>query len=283
MRDAYSHCQQIVREADKDRFLATLFAPAESRDALFALYAFNCEVARVRDIAREPLPGEVRLQWWSEVLSGERGGEALANPVAAALLDTIKRHDLPIQPLADLVDARIFDLYDDPMQTLTDLEDYAAKTSSVLFALAARILNGAVEEPNSDLSVHAGIAYVITGLLRTFPRHAARRQLYVPAEVVDRHKVRTEDIFAGQATAELRTALAEMRSHARRHLAATRDLIATAPAAILPAFHPLALIPPLLARMDGGDYDPFAIIEIPQWRRQWTLWRAARRPFTMGR
>jgi phytoene synthase len=283
MRDAYSHCQQIVHEADKDRFFATLFAPAEYRDSLFALYAFNCEVSRVRELAREPLPGEVRLQWWSEVLSGERGREALANPVAAALLDTIKRHDLPIQPLADLIEARIFDLYDDPMQTLADLEVYAAKTSSVLFDFAARILNSGGEEPNSDLSLHAGIADAVTGLLRTFPRHAARRQLYVPLEILDRHKARTEDIFAGQATAELRVALAEMRSHARRHLAAASELIATAPAAILPGFLPLALIRPLLARMDQRDYDPFAIIEIPQWRRQWTLWRAARRPFTMGR
>ncbi|MEA2952552.1 MAG: 15-cis-phytoene synthase [Alphaproteobacteria bacterium] len=283
MRDAYSHCQQIVREADKDRFLATLFAPAEYRDPLFALYAFNCEVARVRDIAREPLPGEVRLQWWSEVLSGERGGEALANPVAAALLDTIKRHDLPIQPLADLIEARIFDLYDDPMQTLTDLEDYAAKTSSVLFALAARILNSGGEEPDGDVSLHAGIAYAIAGLLRAFPRHAARRQLYVPLEVLDRHKARTEDIFAGQATAELRAALAEMRSHARRHLTAARDLIATAPAAILPAFLPLALVRPLLVRMDRRDHNPFTITEIPQWRRQWILWHAARRPFMIGR
>ncbi|MEA2975168.1 MAG: 15-cis-phytoene synthase [Alphaproteobacteria bacterium] len=283
MRDAYSHCQQIVREADKDLFFTTLFAPAKHRDSLFALYAFNCEVSRVRELAREPLPGEVRLQWWSEVLSGERGGEALANPVAAALLDTMKRHELPIQPLADLVDARIFDLYDDPLQTLADLEAYATKTSSVLFALAARILNSAVDEPNSDVSLHAGIAYAIAGLLRTFPRHAARRQLYVPVEVVERHKARTEDIFAGQATAELRAALAEMRSHARRHLTAARDLIATAPAAILPAFLPLALIRPLLARMDRGDYGPFSITEIPQWRRQWILWRAARWPSTIGR
>jgi phytoene synthase len=283
MRDAYSHCQQIVREADKDRFLATLFAPAESRAALFALYAFNCEVARVRDIAREPLPGEVRLQWWSEVLSGERGGEALANPVVAALLDTIKRHELPIQPLTELIEARIFDLYDDPMQTLANLEAYAVKTSSALFGLAARILNSGGEEPNSELSFHAGIAYAITGLLRTFPRHAARRQLYVPLEVLDRHKGRTEDIFAGQATAELRAALEEMRSYTRRRLATAGDLIATAPAAILPAFLPLALIRPLLARMDRGDYDPFSITEIPQWRRQWILWWAAWRPSTIGR
>src|SRR4051794_24016021 len=125
MQDAFAHCERLVRAADKDRFLATLFAPAEHRDALFALYAFNVEVARVRDIAREPLPGEIRLQWWLDVLRGERGGEAGANPIAAALLQTIERHGLSVAALGDLVEARLFDLYDDPMATLVDLEAYA--------------------------------------------------------------------------------------------------------------------------------------------------------------
>ena len=117
-----------------------MFAPAEQRGALYALYAFNAEVSRVRDIAREPLPGEIRLQWWIDVLRGERGGEAAANPVAAALLQTIERHDLSVAALGDLVEARLFDLYDDPMVTLADLDAYAVKTSSALIALAAQIL-----------------------------------------------------------------------------------------------------------------------------------------------
>jgi len=62
MPDNFVHCEQLVRAGDKDRFLATLFAPAKYRRALFALYAFNLEVARVRELAREPLPGELRLQ-----------------------------------------------------------------------------------------------------------------------------------------------------------------------------------------------------------------------------
>ena len=105
MEPAYRHCEQIVRAADKDRFLATLFAPADRRDALFALYAFNCEIAGVRERAREPMPGEIRLQWWRDVLGGERAGEAAANPVAAALLETIARFDLPAAALLELIEA----------------------------------------------------------------------------------------------------------------------------------------------------------------------------------
>ena len=94
MQDAFAYCAELVRTADRDRFLSSLFAPGELRGALHALYAFNVEIARVRDVAREPLPGEIRLQWWRDVVGGERGEEAAANPVASALLAVIARHEL---------------------------------------------------------------------------------------------------------------------------------------------------------------------------------------------
>src|SRR5262245_39864737 len=115
MEDAFLHCERLVREADPDRFFATLFAPAGYRGSLFALYAFNVEVSYVRERAREPLPGEIRLQWWSEVMDGAREDEARAHPVAAALLETVRRFQLPVAALNDVVEAHSFDLYDKPM------------------------------------------------------------------------------------------------------------------------------------------------------------------------
>ena len=95
MQDAHAHCEALVRAADRDRYLAGLFAPAAVRRHLYALYAFASEVARVREAAREPLPGEIRLQWWSDALGGDARGEVAANPVAAALIDTIEQCALP--------------------------------------------------------------------------------------------------------------------------------------------------------------------------------------------
>ena len=123
MQDAFAYCAELVRTADRDRYLATLFAPAQHRDALFALYAFAVEIARVRELAHEALPGEIRLQWWSEVVTGERSGEAAANPVAGALLGTIERYRGPAAKLIDLIEAHRFDLYDEPMATIAELED----------------------------------------------------------------------------------------------------------------------------------------------------------------
>src|SRR3954462_285606 len=110
MQQAFAHCEALVRAADRDRFLATLFAPRERRAALFALYAFNIEIARVREVVRDPLAGEIRLQWWSDALGGEARGDAEANPVAGALIATAARHRLPVQCLKSLIAARRFDL-----------------------------------------------------------------------------------------------------------------------------------------------------------------------------
>ncbi|MGA2127452.1 MAG: phytoene/squalene synthase family protein [Xanthobacteraceae bacterium] len=277
MTSAFDHCENLVREADKDRFLASLFAPADRRRDLLALYAFNADVAGIRDRAGEALPGEMRLQWWREALEGVRRDEARANPVAAALLDALARHGLPAADLVELIDARTFDLYDDPMPTLAALETYARLTSSRLMVLAGRIL-GATDGSITDVAGPAGIAYAITGLLRAFAFHASRRQLYVPRDILDRHGVGADEVFTGTATAGLHLALAELRGHVRRHLAAIGGPLAALPAAAIPALLPVALVPGHLARMERQDYDPFRTpIELPQWRRQWALWRSARR------
>lgn len=276
MDDPFDHCAQVVREADKDRFFATLFAPANRRGPLFALYAFNSEIARAREAIRDPMAGEIRLQWWRDALERPGSGDARANPIASALLDTVIRFRLPVQSLIALIEAREFDLYGDPMPTLATLEAYADKTSSALIDLAVTIL-GAGAADLSPAVRHGGIAYAITGLLRTFPLHAARGQLYVPLEILERQDAKPEDIFAGRASAEVSAALAQMRRIARSHYDAYTQAAPLIPPAVAPAFLPLALVPLYLKRLERFAQQPLQLVDVPQWRRQWTLWRAARR------
>jgi phytoene synthase len=272
MQDAFAYCAEMVREADRDRYLATLFAPAGQRGALHALYAFDAEIRRVRDVAREPLPGEIRLQWWTDVLSGQRREEANANPVAAALMTTIEQHGVAADALLDLIEAHRFDLYDDPMGSIAELESYLQQTSSALLGLAGRILGGAEQ----DAAASAGMADGIVRLLYAFPLHAARHQLYVPREILDRHKVMPLHIFSAKPTPDLAAALGDLRGLARRHLAVARDLIAALPGETLPAFLPLAPLRAALDRLERSD--PLAPAELPAWRRQWLIWRASRNP-----
>jgi phytoene synthase len=278
MPDAFAHCEALVRAADRERFLTALFAPANRRNALFALYAFNVEIARVRDAVREPLAGEIRLQWWSDALTGSARGDAEANPVMAALKATVIRYGLSLDALEALIAARRFDLYDEPMATMAELEAYAEGASAGLIGLAGRILAGGEVAEGGAVVRHAGIAHAITGLLAALPIHAARGQVYVPHDILQRHGAEPADLIGARATPGVRAALAELRAAARGHLAAARSRFDAVPPAMLPALLPVALVPATLARLERADLEPFVPHAIPMWRRQWLIWRAARRP-----
>jgi 15-cis-phytoene synthase len=276
LAQAYGHCNKLTREFDRDRWLAGLFSPVAARPHLYALYAFSYEIGRLREVARQPAAGEIRLQWWREAIEGTRRGEAEGNPVAAALIDTIERFRLPTKAFDDMLAARVFDLYDDPMPDLSAYEAYCGETSSLVFRLAALILGGGANFGGAEAAGHAGLTYATTGLLRALPIAASRGQVFLPLDVLERHGVTRHELIAGRDGPPLRAALAAMRDLARSHLNKAQSA-GWAPE-IAAAFLPLALVPLYLDKMAGADYRPFATpVEAPQWRRQWALWRAARR------
>ena len=181
--DEYEHCARTARELDRDRYIADLFAPQPARKHLFALHAFSAEVARIRDMVSDPVLGEIRLQWWRDALLGGGGG----HPVATALIETIRAFALPLGGFEGLLDARIFDLYDDQMPSLRDLEGYTGETSSALIQLGAIVLAGGHDPRVAGAAGHAGVAYALTGLMRALPIHAARGQCYLPADIAAAH------------------------------------------------------------------------------------------------
>ncbi len=274
---AYAHCEAEVRAADYDRWLSGLFAPAALRPHLYALYAYSLEVARVRDIVSEPMLGEVRHQWWRDAINGQARGAVGGNPVAAAVLDTMARFKLPAKALVDLIDARSFDLYDDPMPTQGDLEGYCGETSSILMRLGAIVLTEGDEPKGADAVGHAGVAYAMTGLLRALPWHEARGQVYLPADVLERHGLSRSEIVAGYDAPNTRAALGELRQIIQGHhaaaLAAAPSLTEESRAVLLP----LALVPLYLRQMEKPDYAPFkTLVEAPSWRRLWAMWRLSK-------
>ena len=278
LAEHYALCGVALRENDRDRWLACLFAPDAARPHLLALYAFNAEVSRIREHVSQPLLGEMRLQWWIEALNGSPGGEVRgdlrAHPVADALLATIEKFSLPRKTLTDLLEARRFDLYDDPAPDVRFLESYCGETCSSLFRLAGLILGGAGGNDGAEAAGHAGCAYALTGLLRAFPWHVVNHQCYLPRDVLERHGLEPRNLFARQDSPGLRAALAEMRALARDHLARARQAVAVLAKQERLAYLPLALPELYLREMERKDYDPYkTLVEVAQWRRQWALWR----------
>lgn len=268
-------CAALVRGADFDRYAATLFVDPPSRRSLLALYAFNTEIVRIREQVSQPLPGEIRLQWWADTLAGSGHGGVEGNPVAAELLRAVGQHALPVAALSQLIEAHFFDLYNDPMPDVTALEAYAADTDGTLLALAARIADqgsGAIDH----LARHAGMALGLTRAIARLPYDASRRQLFLPLDLLQRHGSNEADAYAGKETPALRQALNDLVAVALTHLDAAQQLLAETPAAARRAFLPLALARRDLAVMAEADTDLFAPFDRSRLTTLWTLWKASR-------
>lgn len=239
------YCLDLVRQHDRDRFLSTLFAPDAERRHVIALYAFNAEIIRIRNIVSEPQIGLMRLQWWRDTIETET---ASGHPVAEELLAAASAAGLPRQALLDLVTAHEFDLFHDPMLDLTALEAYLGETSSRLIQMAAMILDPSAAQQVSEAAGFAGVAYGLALILAD----PARRGPFLP------------DGMSPAAAA----------AHARKRLHEARALAPRIPKQVLPAFLPVCLTPLYLARTEKApdvSAQPSAI------RRQLSLWWHARR------
>lgn len=276
---AYDACLATLRDTDFDRYLACLLMPEDKRGAIAALYAFNAELARIRDLIHEPLPGEIRLQWWRDMLDGSGKGDSLANPLAAGLMQAIGDHGLPRVPLVAMTEARIFDLYDDPMQDTAMFEGYAGETASALIQMSAMVLDPQNAQAASEAAGHAGIAQAVAGCLMLLPTHRARHQVFVPGDILSATGLDAATFLKGEDKARIGASLSAFIGFGRDHLRKARACAASgvSPAASA-AFLPVALAETVFDRAGKAGASALdASVQPSQLRRQWTMWRASRR------
>lgn len=240
MTSSYDLAAQELRDLDRDRYAASLVIPPEHRAAVQAIFAFSAEIGAVRERVSEPVPGEIRLQWWLDALEGDAHGAIAQNPVADALFNTIEAHGLPTGPLVRLLAARRFDLYNDPMPDTGQFEGYAGETVSVLYQYAAMVLAGGPTDVTADAAGHLGVAQALTGHVRAFGYNAARGQLFLPLSVFTAHGVQEADIYAGRDSEQLRAALTQIADLARAHADKADRAVAKLDSALKPAFASLA-------------------------------------------
>jgi 15-cis-phytoene synthase len=272
-RERAAAVRAIARDGDPDRYASALFAPRVSRDHLFALYAFNVELARIGEQVSEPQLGEIRRQWWRDAVDRAYRGETTGHPVVDALGHAVQECDLSRSSLADLIDARRFDVSVKTMPDTPALDDYLAKTSAALFKLAAETTGGSwVEEPHSmEPAIRAaGIAYGLTGLMRALPVHVARGRVDVPADALLRHGTSPGQVLAGETSRGLTELLADLRGTARDALRSATQCVAALPPGARTAFLPLALVNPYLSSLQRVD-PLWQVADINPLYRLWRL------------
>jgi phytoene synthase len=267
---------ELVRSADRDRYIAALYAPEDRRADLLALYAFNAEISGIRDRVSQALPGEIRLQWWRDVIAAGNADAGAGHPVAEALLGVIERRKLPRDAFQNYLDAKIFDLYDDPMPTRGDLEGYCGETAAAILQLSSIVLEPDAAPDSAEMAGHAGCAQAITGLLRLLALHRRRGQCFVPKDILAAAGTSPEEFVAGDGGPNAPRAVAATIALAREHLSAFERGAARLPQSLRPAFLPLALTGAQLAKMQGRKKELLgASFDIAAWRKHWLMFRRA--------
>jgi len=228
----------FVRQHDPDRYLAAIFAPAAKREALFALLAFNHELARAREVATSQIATLIRLQWWRDAVAEAASGRpARRHEVAGPLHQAITAGALDAAALAALVDAREAEADPEGIPTREAFGAYLRAGAGGLAVAAARLLGA----PDAALPAvqRLGALHGLAGVLRSIPAHAAQGRCLLPQDALAEAGLTAEAVIAEPATVEpLRRALAE------------EGRVALAKAEAVPRVALPAVLPAVLARRD---------------------------------
>lgn len=192
MSQSLSYCGQQVRAQDPDRFFLSLFAPADRRTALWALFALNAEIAKTREVVSETQLGLMRLQWWREAIGKIYAGEVSAHAVLKDLAPAIEKYELPRAYFETLIYAREFDLESVLPANMEGVLNYADFTSTPLLKLALMIAGG---DPEYEASQPVAVNYALAGILRAVPFHARQRRCLLPEDRLKQHGVTQRQLF----------------------------------------------------------------------------------------
>lgn len=233
-----------------------MFAPPPHREHLISLYAFNLEIAKIREMVSEPMLGEIRLQWWRDVIEELYSGTVRRHAIVQPLGEVIAAKRLTRRYFDDLIDARGLDLSEEPPATMAALIDYAARTSSNLVALALEALE-VRDDTTGAVGHEIGIAWALAGLLRALPSHLRAKRVYLPRELIERHGVAMRDLMELRCSEALRAVVQAVAEQASAHLQTARQDNPVAPREAVPALLLSRLASAYLRRFRAVGYDPF--------------------------
>ncbi len=177
-----SYLAAELRAADPDRYLLSLFAPADRRDDLWALYLFNYEISKTRDVVSDTTLGLIRLQWWrDEIGKIYTGGDGGKNPVLSTLAKAVKAYDLSQDDFNTLIYAHEFDLEDVAPANLEGLHHYADFTTTPLTSLTMKICG---ESADQDEIRRISVEYAVLRLIRSVPYMLSHRRCLLPQDAL---------------------------------------------------------------------------------------------------
>lgn len=219
-------CLAALRNGDRDRYLTLLFLPPGRRADLAALAAFNLELAKIVDLAREPALGLVRLQWWRDSVDQVlAGGTARKHPVMSAIAPILGRQPAIGRLLSGMVTAREAEL--DPV-CAPDLATFRAQADSGpgnLLRASVMVLAPDTDFDGLDVGIgRVAFAYAMAGRLRGAGRDARAGRLRLPLDALLAAGISPDQFLEWRPVPGLSRAVDSLIGEAEQELAAARRI-----------------------------------------------------------
>ena len=246
MSENHLYLQNQIRQHDSDRYLLSLFVPARYRPALYAVFAFNHEIAKTREVVSETQLGLIRLQWWRERIGEIYDGKpAPEHEVLQGLEAAIGEHGLSQEYFDALVFAREFDLEDVCPSHVDGVIHYADYTGTPLLRLVMQIMG---DDPDQDNLYNIAVNYGLIGLIRAVPFFGNQRRCYLPEDLMNKCGVRPARLYEGKELEGLPDIIETLAKHMVLNIKTDNKF--------LRATQSLAMI--YLKQLRSSGYDPFS-------------------------
>eukprot|EP00112_Aurelia_sp_Birch-Aquarium-sp1_P019555 Seg4855.1 transcript_id=Seg4855.1/GoldUCD/mRNA.D3Y31 product="NADH dehydrogenase complex I assembly factor 6" protein_id=Seg4855.1/GoldUCD/D3Y31 len=217
------HKNFFFRRNDYENHLCCLRLADPITVAAFAIRAFNVEIAKIKDSVTENRIGMMKLQFWKDVIQEIYEGQARAHPVALLLSDVIQKHNLTKIWFNRLLNARETSLEDRPFMTIKEIEDYGENSVSPVNYLILESLG--IKDVHADhVLSHIGKAISLSIVLRAMPFNAQRRRVFLPVDLLMKHKISQEDILRKRKPEVTSEIIYEVASQAHMHLEKARNM-----------------------------------------------------------
>lgn len=233
---------------EPDRYFAATLAHEAVRGDLIALAAFAAELDNIPRQVREPLAGEIRLQWWRDALLASSDQAAAGNPIAVTMREAIARHNLPAEIIEGVIDSFADVLHGERPADESALMSRMAAGEGGLFLLAARVAMPAASGDLLHISRAAGVAYGLSRALLYLPSEGAAR-LPLPHTLISDDEL--SEAAADGRNPRLAVAVAALGEMARRAKAGIAPELANLSRGERVPFLPLAMLRPNLRALEA--------------------------------
>jgi phytoene synthase len=267
------YCQEKAAQSGSSFYYSFLFLPKERREAITALYAFCREVDDIADECQDRDIALVKLEWWRQELARTFAG-APSHPVSQALLPAIRRYDLALEQLEEIIDGMEMDLQLVRYADFKALQLYCYRVAAVVGQLAAAIF-GYTDRGTLKYAHDLGIAFQLTNIIRDVGEDARRNRIYLPQDELAQFGVSESDILSGRSSATFRALMAQQAARAQQlYQQAMQELPAADRRSQRPGLVMAAIYQAVLHEIARDDFPVLQQrVSLTPLRKLWLAWR----------